>query len=79
MLFCRHPRLRYISAFALHTEAPFGAVHLFVFQMSRMAPTVLILGHSFVKRLKRDLQSQFNTRAHESFGLQGIVSVEGVQ
>ena len=40
-----------------------------------MAPTVLILGHSFVKRLKCDLQSQFDTRADVNFGLQGTASV----
>ena len=30
---------------------------------------ILILGHSFVRRLKEDLQSNFDSRADESFNL----------
>ena len=38
-------------------------------------PSVLILGHSFVKRLKRDLRSHFDSRAGGNFNLGGTVSV----
>lgn len=37
--------------------------------MSGEVPTVLIFGHSFVKWLHRDLQSNFDSRADESFNL----------
>ena len=51
------------------------AIHLYCFFMSGEVPTVLIFGHSFVKRLHRDLQSNFDSRADESFNLRGTVSV----
>ena len=40
-----------------------------------MAPSVLILGHSFVRRLRRDLENGFDCRADASFNLQGRASV----
>ena len=43
--------------------------------MSSGVPSVLILGHSFVKRLKRDLRSHFDPRADGNFKLGGTVSV----
>jgi len=43
--------------------------------MSSGTPSVLILGHSFVKRLKRDLRSHFEPRADANFKLGGTVSV----
>lgn len=43
--------------------------------MSSGVPSVLILGHSFVKRLKRDLRSHFDPRADGNFKLRGTVSV----
>ena len=51
------------------------AIHLYSFFMSGEVPTVLIFGHSFVKRLHRDLQSNFDSRANESFNLRGTASV----
>ena len=39
--------------------------------MSTEVPTVLILGHSFVKRLKRDLRSHFDPRADSNCKLGG--------
>ena len=50
-------------------------VHLYCFFMSSEGLTVLIFGHYFVKRLQRDLQSNFNSRADESFNLRGTASV----
>ena len=43
-------------------------------------PVVLIFGHSFVRRLKEDLQAHFDVRADETFGLAGdaIVLLHGV-
>ena len=41
--------------------------------MSSGVPSVLILGHSFVKRLKCDLRSHFDPQANDNFG--GSVSV----
>ena len=38
-------------------------------------PKVLILGHSFVKRLSRDLSRGFDDRTDLNFGLQGSLSV----
>ena len=38
-------------------------------------PSVLILGHSFVNRLKRDLRSHFDPRADGNFKLWGTVPV----
>ena len=38
-------------------------------------PTVLILGHSFVKRLSRNLSRGFDDRSDLYFGLQGSLSV----
>ena len=43
--------------------------------MSSEVPSVLILGHSFVKRLKRDLRSHFDPRADGNFKLGGTASV----
>ena len=43
--------------------------------MSARVPTVLILGHSFVKRLQRDLKSNFDPRVDSNFKLQGTASV----
>ena len=43
--------------------------------MSTGIPSVLILGHSFVKRLKRDLRSKFDPRTDGKFKRWGTVSV----
>jgi len=43
--------------------------------MSTGVPSVLILSHSFVKRLKRDLRSHFDPRADINFKLGGTVSL----
>ena len=43
--------------------------------MSTGVPSFLILGHSFIKRLKRDLRSHFDPRADSNFKLGGTVSV----
>ena len=48
--------------------------------MGSSPPIVLIFGHSFVRRLKEDLQAHFDVRADETFGLAGdaIVHLHGV-
>ena len=43
--------------------------------MSEVVPTALILGHSFVERLKRDLHQCFDSRASCDFNLLGTASV----
>ena len=43
--------------------------------MSGEVPTVLIFGHSFVKRLYRDLQANFDPRADKYFNLRGTASL----
>ena len=43
--------------------------------MSEVVTTALILGHSFVKRLKRDLHQGFDSRASCDFNLLGTASV----
>ena len=43
--------------------------------MSTGVPSVLFSGHSFIKRLKRDLRSHFDPRADSNFKLGGTVSV----
>ena len=43
--------------------------------MSEVVKTALILGHSFVKRLKRDLHQGFDSRASCDFNLLGTASV----
>ena len=43
--------------------------------MAHVAPKVLILGHSFVRRLRSDLHSSFDPRALSDFGLSGSASV----
>ena len=47
--------------------------------MSVCAPTILILGHSFVRRLKDDLAARFDARAAPNFHLpeSGHVSLVG--
>ncbi|CAH3172768.1 unnamed protein product [Porites lobata] len=42
--------------------------------MSSSVPKVLILGHSFVKRLHCDLKAGFGARADSSFNLEGTAS-----
>lgn len=43
--------------------------------MANSVPTVLILGHSFVKRLRQDLESGFHGLAKPDFGLKGSATV----
>ena len=43
--------------------------------MANTDPKVIILGHSFVKRLQRDLNSSFDPRARKDFKLRGTASV----
>ena len=43
--------------------------------MSEVVPTALILGHSFVKRLQRDLHQGFESRVSCDFNLLGTASV----
>lgn len=47
--------------------------------MSVSAPTVLVLGHSFVRRLREDLDAQFDKRASSNFHLpaSGYVILHG--
>ena len=45
------------------------------FVMANSVPTVLILGHSFIKRLRQDLESGFHGVAKPDFGLQGSATV----
>ena len=44
--------------------------------MAGSSPKVLILGHSFVKRLFRDLGRGFDPRVDANFGLKGFASVK---
>ena len=48
--------------------------------MASSPPTVLILGHSFVRRLSSDLRSNFDARAAEHFNLLGdaVIHLHGV-
>ena len=43
--------------------------------MAKVVPNALILGHSFVRRLKRDLELGFDPRAASDFNLRGTASV----
>ena len=43
--------------------------------MAEVVPKALILGHSFVTRLKHDLDSGFDPRAASDFNLRGTASV----
>ena len=43
--------------------------------MSSSPPTVLIFGHSFVRRLSSDFRSNFDARAAEHFHLLGNASI----
>jgi len=38
-------------------------------------PTILLLGHSFIRRLKEDLSRAFDVRASLEFGLHGVANV----
>ena len=60
--------------------AGFVFVFVFVFSMASSPPTVLILGHSFVRRLSSDLGSNFDARAAEHFNLLGdaVIHLHGV-
>ena len=48
--------------------------------MAHSTPHVLIIGHSFVRRLKSDLRVQFDERASKNFELCGsaVVHMHGV-
>ena len=48
--------------------------------MASSPPTVLLFGHSFIRRLRDDLQTQFDPRADEGFKLSkdAIVHLHGV-
>ena len=43
--------------------------------MDFLAPNVLILGDSFVRRLKYDLSVCFDPRVEENFGLSGSANI----
>ena len=43
--------------------------------MAKVVPNALILGHSFVRRLKRYLELGFDPRAISDFNLRGTASV----
>ena len=43
--------------------------------MAGSIPKVLVLGHSFVKRLKNDLDKNFDHRASRTFGLVGTAEI----
>ena len=43
--------------------------------MAGSIPKVLVLGHSFIKRLKNDLDKNFDRRASRTFGLVGTAEV----
>jgi lysophospholipase L1-like esterase len=43
--------------------------------MASSKPTILILGHSFVRRLRSDLSSNFDSRADRYFGLQATGNI----
>ena len=48
--------------------------------MASSVPSVLVLGHSFIRRLRGDLRSHFDSRADDTFGLSddAIVHLHGV-
>ena len=48
--------------------------------MASSVPSVLVLGHSFIRRLLGDLRSHFDSRAYDTFGLShdAIVHLHGV-
>ena len=48
--------------------------------MASFLPSVLLLGHSFIRRLRDDLRSHFDSRAEVTFGLSedAIVHLHGV-
>lgn len=48
--------------------------------MASSPPTVLLFGHSFIRRLREDLRTQFDPRADEAFNLSNdaIVHLHGV-
>ena len=48
--------------------------------MASSLPSVLLLGHSFIRRLRDDLRSHFDSRADDTFGLSNdaIVHLHGV-
>ena len=43
--------------------------------MAGSIPKVLVLGHSFIKRLKNDVDKNFDRRASRTFGLVGTAEV----
>ena len=48
--------------------------------MASSVPSVLVLGHSFIRRLRDDLRLHFDSRADDTFGLSddAIVHLHGV-
>ena len=48
--------------------------------MASSLPSVLLLGHSFIQRLRDDLRSHFDSQADDAFGLSddAIVHLHGV-
>ena len=48
--------------------------------MASSVPSVLVLGHSFIRRLRDDLRSHFDSRVDDTFGLSddAIVHLHGV-
>ena len=48
--------------------------------MASSVPLVLVLGHSFIRRLRDDLHSHFDSRSDDTFGLSddAIIHLHGV-
>ena len=53
---------------------------LICIQMASSLPTVLLFGHSFIRRLRDDLRTQFDPRADKAFKLSkdAIAHLHGV-
>ena len=67
------------SDLGYHPFFPDCSSRLFI-SMASSVPSVLVLGHSFIRRLRDDLRLHFDSRADDTFGLSddAIVHLHGV-
>ena len=58
--------------FVLTSDLTFQLIISFQSKMALCVPKIMILGHSFVRRLSGDLENHFDDRAKSNFDLEDV-------
>ena len=63
---------RIVSVFVHTSDLTFQSIISFRSKMALCVPKVMILGHSFVRRLSGDSENHFDDRAKSNFNLEDV-------